>query len=54
MPILFLYSFDSFSQSLSVKGEKGHIYIEEKPAHYEITDGLPQYEGYPEGGTRQT
>jgi len=31
---------------------KGHIYIEEKPAHYEITDGLPQYEGYPEGGTR--
>ena len=31
---------------------KGHIYVEEKPAHYEITDGLPQYEGYPDGGTR--
>ncbi len=32
---------------------KGHIYVEEKPAHYEITDGLPQYIGYPSGGTRQ-
>jgi len=31
---------------------KGHIYVEEKPAHYEITDGLPQWEGYPPGGTR--
>ncbi len=31
---------------------KGHIYVEEKPAHYEITDGLPQYEGYPDRGTR--
>lgn len=31
---------------------KGHIYVEEKPAHYEITDGLPQFKGYPEEGTR--
>ena len=31
---------------------KGHIFVEEKPAHYEITDGLPQFEGYPDRGTR--
>lgn len=31
---------------------KGHIFAEEKSAHYEITDGLLQYVGYPEKGTR--
>jgi len=31
---------------------KGHIFVEEKGDYYEITDGLPQFEGYPEAGTR--
>lgn len=31
---------------------KGHIFVEEKAAHYKITDGLPQYMGYPDEGTR--
>lgn len=33
---------------------KGHIFIEEKAAHIEITDGLPQFVGYPSEGTRTT
>lgn len=31
---------------------RGHIYVEEKSPHFEITDGLPQFTGYPSGGTR--
>lgn len=31
---------------------KGHIFVEEKAEFFEITDGLPQYQGYPESGTR--
>lgn len=31
---------------------KGHIFVSEKPDYYEITDGLPQYETYPEGALR--
>lgn len=33
---------------------KGHIFVAEKPAHYEITDGLPQFEDYPKEGVRAT
>ena len=33
---------------------KGHIFTADKGDYYEITDGLPQYEGYPAEGTRQT
>lgn len=33
---------------------KGHIYVAEKAAYYEITDGLPQYDFYPEGILRKT
>ena len=28
---------------------KGHIYVAEKADYYEITDGLPQFDYYPEG-----
>jgi len=28
---------------------KGHIYVAEKASYYEITDGLPQHDHYPEG-----
>lgn len=31
---------------------KGHIYVAEKADYYEITDGLPQYDYYPEGVLR--
>jgi len=31
---------------------KGHIFVAEKGEYYEINDGLPQYVGYPEAGTR--
>ncbi len=31
-------------------GTCGHIFVAEKGDYYEITDGLPQYAGYPEGG----
>lgn len=31
----------------------GHIFVEEKAAHVNIDDGLPQFEGYPADGTRQ-
>ena len=31
---------------------KGHIFVEEKGAYYQITDGLPQYVGFPPQGTR--
>lgn len=31
----------------------GHIFVEEKAGYFEITDGLPQYKGFPPGGTRQ-
>ena len=31
---------------------KGHIFVSEKGAYYEITDGLPQYETVPEGMLR--
>jgi len=31
---------------------KGHIFVGSKGDYYEITDGLPQYESYPENGTR--
>jgi len=34
-------------------GVMGHIFVEEKANYYEITDGLPQFEGFPPGGTRQ-
>lgn len=33
---------------------KGHIYVAEKADYYEITDGLPQYDFYPEGVLRNT
>ncbi len=31
----------------------GHIFVEEKADYFEIADGLPQFEGFPPGGTRQ-
>ncbi len=31
---------------------KGHIFVSQKKAYFEITDGLPQYEKYPPLGTR--
>ena len=31
---------------------KGHIFVAEKGDYYEITDGLPQYDYFPEDGTR--
>ena len=31
---------------------KGHIFVADKGAYYEITDGLPQYAGNPPSGTR--
>ncbi len=31
---------------------KGHIFVAEKAAYYKITDGLPQFDYYPETGTR--
>ena len=31
---------------------KGHIFVSEKADYYSITDGLPQYDGYPPTGTR--
>ena len=37
------------SEGLSVKG---HIFVKDKGAYYEITDGLPQYEAFPPQGTR--
>lgn len=37
------------TSSLNVKG---HIYVSEKADYYSITDGLPQYDGYPPTGTR--
>lgn len=30
--------------------ERGHIYLAEKGSYYEIADGLPQYQRYPDGG----
>lgn len=30
--------------------ERGHIYLAEKGGYYAITDGLPQYSRYPDGG----
>jgi hypothetical protein len=33
---------------------KGHVYVAEKANYYEINDGLPQYDGYPEGVLRNT
>ncbi len=32
--------------------EMGHIFVSEKKSYFKITDGLPQYDGYPSGGTR--
>lgn len=29
---------------------RGHIFVAEKGDYYQITDGLPQFDGYPEGG----
>lgn len=31
---------------------KGHIFVKDKGPYYEITDGLPQFEGFPPQGTR--
>ncbi len=31
---------------------KGHVFVGDKADYYDITDGLPQYEAYPEKGTR--
>ncbi len=31
---------------------KGHIFVGEKPNYYKISDDLPQYDQYPEGGIR--
>ena len=31
---------------------KGHIFVKDKAPYYEITDGLPQFEGFPPQGTR--
>jgi len=31
---------------------KGHIFVSEKGAYYEIMDGLPQFETIPEGQLR--
>jgi len=31
---------------------KGHIFVSEKGGYYDITDGLPQYERYPEDEIR--
>jgi hypothetical protein len=33
--------------------ERGHIYLAEKGSYYAITDGLPQYDRYPEEGLSQ-
>jgi len=32
---------------------RGHIFVEEKGEYYQITDGLPQFEGYPEEESRR-
>lgn len=31
---------------------KGHVFVSEKGDYYEIADGLPQYDTYPEGWTQ--
>ena len=31
---------------------KGHVFVSEKPGYYEITDGLPQFDIYPDGVLR--
>jgi len=31
---------------------RGHIFVDEKPDFYAITDGLPQFGTYPPEGTR--
>jgi len=33
---------------------KGHIFVADKGGYYDITDGLPQYDAFPPGGTRST
>jgi hypothetical protein len=30
--------------------ERGHIYLSEKGSYYEVNDGLPQFERYPDKG----
>lgn len=31
---------------------RGHVFVVEKGTYYEITDGLPQFDRYPEGSLR--
>lgn len=31
---------------------KGHIFVKDKGDYYDITDGLPQFDAFPPGGTR--